>query len=597
MSNRSKQMLEMAKMASHCSIDNNVTSEENLFNIEDMEIILFSDNEVLFSNQILDVTEQVSEAANENGLNKTNENIFHGDMKEGRKRSINADSNVWKRNKNKMLRMEGNSYLGYTRKNGKVEQNKMREERTLGPTCTSKLCQSSKLRQCSEFSEKMREDLFFCFWKESTWDQRKIFVASHVNRTATKRKCTDNDSRRMGTFHYHLPLNGQNVPVCKKMFLKTLALGSFTVQSWVNKSTHNLLPGDTIRISKRNLPASNKTGDMQFLDNFFELLPKLPSHYSRATSSKLYLEPIIKTMKELMDLYKEKCREHQRTPLSRQVFSKAFKLKNLSLHQTKKDRCDTCVSHEAGNLTEDEWLLHINQKNRAREEKSADKNRAIQNECITLCMDLQSVKLAPNISASAIFFKTKLCCYNFTIYDLKSHRATCFWFTEVDSDLTASTFTSCVIDYLTTHCIDKKLPIILYSDGCTYQNRNATLSNALLHLAVIHKAEITQKFLERGHTQMECDSVHSAIERKIKGREIYLPSDYVKATKEARTKPFPYDVKVLDYNFFLNYNTDLTYTSIRPGRMKNDPTVTNIRAIKYDTKIQVRLNFPTLCSA
>lgn len=36
---------------------------------------------------------------------------------------------------------------------------------------------------------------------------------------------------------------------------------------------------------------------------------------------------------------------------------------------------------------------------------------------------------------------------------------------------------------------------------------------------------------------MECDSVHSSIERKLKNREIHLPSDYVTITKEARKEP------------------------------------------------------------
>lgn len=37
---------------------------------------------------------------------------------------------------------------------------------------------------------------------------------------------------------------------------------------------------------------------------------------------------------------------------------------------------------------------------------------------------------------------------------------------------------------------------------------------------------------------MECDSVHSSIERKLKNREIHLPSDYVTITKEAEPKQF-----------------------------------------------------------
>lgn len=41
-------------------------------------------------------------------------------------------------------------------------------------------------------------------------------------------------------------------------------------------------------------------------------------------------------------------------------------------------------------------------------------------------------------------------------------------------------------------------------------------SNALLSFSVEHNLDTTQMFLVKGHTQMEVNSVHSVIERKIK---------------------------------------------------------------------------------
>ena len=58
--------------------------------------------------------------------------------------------------------------------------------------------------------------------------------------------------------------------------------------------------------------------------------------------------------------------------------------------------------------------------------------------------------------------------------------------------------------------------VIIWSDGCTYQNRNSTLSSAILH--TLHGGqkpnlkEVHQKYLTRGHTQMEVDSIHAATE-------------------------------------------------------------------------------------
>lgn len=76
-----------------------------------------------------------------------------------------------------------------------------------------------------------------------------------------------------------------------------------------------------------------------------------------------------------------------------------------------------------------------------------------------------------------------------------------------------------------------------YSDGCTYQNRNCVMSNALLCTAMNHNLIIEQKFLEVGHTQMEADCMHSTIERALKNKDINVPAEYISICKLARKKP------------------------------------------------------------
>lgn len=46
---------------------------------------------------------------------------------------------------------------------------------------------------------------------------------------------------------------------------------------------------------------------------------------------------------------------------------------------------------------------------------------------------------------------------------------------------------------------------------------------------------------------MECDSAHSLIERKIKGTDIFLPSDFIKITQNARLNPKPFEAKIRKY--------------------------------------------------
>ncbi|CAH2095416.1 unnamed protein product [Euphydryas editha] len=106
---------------------------------------------------------------------------------------------------------------------------------------------------------------------------------------------------------------------------------------------------------------------------------------------------------------------------------------------------------------------------------------------------------------------------------------------------------------------------------------------------------ITQKYLERGHTQMEVDSVHSLIERKLKNIEIFLPSQYATLTKQARKKPSPYRVIQPDHTFFKDYGIKeyQVYDSIRPGRTSGDDCVVDLRVLKYnpDGTIQYKKHF------
>nr|CAI5858394.1 unnamed protein product [Callosobruchus analis] len=264
--------------------------------------------------------------------NNTSMNSDYGDMSEGRKRKHKADPNKWKKIKKQNLRMEGKQYLGYTKpKNKKMKQNQIRAARSLKPGCTSERCMRSKKRMCAN-SLKMTYYLYsVCF----------------------ERKTASDESRRAETLIYTLTLNNIKYPVCKIMFLNTLALGSFTVQSWTRKGKHAMYTHKQAENAKRT-KKSSYTEDIDFLKNFLSRLPKLPSHYNRANSSKLYLEPIFRSLKQIYDLYIEICKEDGKKCLSNKTFYNQFNESNLALYQPKKDQCDTCVSYKVGNITDEQ---------------------------------------------------------------------------------------------------------------------------------------------------------------------------------------------------------------------------------------------------
>lgn len=184
--------------------------------------------------------------------------------------------------------------------------------------------------------------------------------------------------------------------------------------------------------------------------------------------------------------------------------------------------------------------------------------------------------------------------HNYTVYNMKNSEVVCYLWDETGADLSSNVFASLLVHFLETEVtLEEGEEVIIYSDGCAYQNRNCVLANALSHLAVQKKVIITQKILERGHTQMECDSVHSSIEGRLKHQSVFLPSGYINIIGTARTE-IPYRVVYLEHTFFKQYSKLNYYSSIRPGKVAGDSTVSDIRALQYrpDGDIFFKLRHP-----
>ena len=377
------------------------------------------------------------------------------------------------------------------------------------------------------------------------------------------------------------------------MFLSTTGIGEWSALNWIKGPDCNNEQEFDENDRKRHSEYYTRAEEQKvFLrEQFLAVLPNLPSHYCRKSTNKLYLEQSIKSMNDLHRIYVEKCNAENQKPLGIKLLRDEFNKMSLALFQPKKDQCDICVAHNTGNLSDEEWEFHLSKKEAARKEKALDKERASENDrLLVTTMDLQAVLLSPCLKASALYYKTKLAVHNFTVYNLKSHDVVCYVWHEGEGGLCASEFASCIFDFIKEK-VDNYDEFILYSDGCTYQNRNVVMSNTLLSLSQYYQKTITQKFLERGHTQMEVDSAHSVVERKLKNVDIYVPGDYVNIIRNAR-KP-PYVVRYLDHDFFMDFSKIGPYKSIRPGAKVGDPTVMDLRCIRYmpNGEVSYKINY------
>ena len=248
----------------------------------------------------------------------------------------------------------------------------------------------------------------------------------------------------------------------------------------------------------------------------------------------------------MYELYEEECKAKDLESVSlgkyRDIFTKNF---NLSFHVPKKDQCLTCnVYHNAiqkGTITtgqQEKYDSHQTRKQRARIEKENDKTKARTEPNVhTACFDLQSVLYTPCSLVSVMYYMRKLCCYNLTFYSLGDNKGTCFIWSELDAKRGASEVGTCIRLHLMSLPEDKK-HVIFYSDACGGQNRNKIVASCLLRCVrtMPNINIIDHKFLESGHTHMEVDSMHAAVEFAKKKTHIYVPSQWDTVLQMARKK-------------------------------------------------------------
>lgn len=427
-------------------------------------------------------------------------------------------------------------------------------ERKVKDPCACRLKCSNKI------SEENRTKIFSDYWGLSDLNRQRDYISKYVicqkkarsrKRNVTERQEEDSEneesSRRNFSFVYHLPLDNLRVKVCKTFFLHTLSISAQTVRTVFNK----LGSSGVVSEDKRGKACKNSMLDesvKQSIRDHINCFQTVESHYCRPKSSRLFLPPTLNICK-MYHLYEEYCEDNgipQKATESmyRTVFNTEF---NMSFFQPKKDLCDVCHRYENGSTDEkismdDEYQLHLKNKNLARALKTADKERAKQTN--TLCsavFDLQQVLSVPKSEVGLAYYKLKLSAYNFTVFNLASKDAFCYMWYQCIGNRGASEIGSCLLLFIETHIQKGVNEFAFYSDNCAGQNRNKYLFSLYNYLSQKYKIKIRHTFLEKGHTQSEGDSVHSVIEKAARNVPVYTPEQWYTLVRTCKRKQ-PYIV-------------------------------------------------------
>lgn len=468
-------------------------------------------------------------------------------------------------------------------------EHKNRSGKTI--TCRSirPACKTSCRQKCQErLTEDQRKSIFTAFWALSDHTRQWDFIARCV-KTVEKKQVTvgANISRRKCSRKYYFKLDNVEKVVCKTMFLNTLGVSEMYVTTTLKK----LSSGNNITIISdqrgRHTNRANRIDPevKESVREHIKLFPLVPSHYIRKNSKRLYLEKGL-SIRKMFRLYQEwangnqikiKATERQ----YRDIFTSEF---NIGFHKPKKDQCETCNAYEMANEQlkselQSNYENHQKNKDAVRALKDSDKELGLNDKTILVaCFDLQKVLITPMSEVSVFYYKSKYATYNFTVYDVGNNKGFCYTWHEQISGRGPHEVASCLLDFIKLHATKGIKRFIFYSDNCGGQNRNRFLFSMFNCAANSLKVDITHRFLEKGHTQNEGDSMHAVIENaKKRQTAIYTPDQWVTLIRMAKTTGKPYVVKEMGQeNFFStkglvekqNWKTDNTHNKVSISKIR-----------------------------
>lgn len=458
-----------------------------------------------------------------------------------RKKSENWKCNVRKANRNKGLE--------YTAATGNSKS--ARQCKTIDVPCKCK-------KAChTNFDDETKQGIFNSYWALGSVERQRDFLGKNVTRTTPTESRVPNSKRKF-THIYSFSVNNNIINVCQFFFLSTLNISEKMVRTALKKAHSGVGQIQSPDKRGRHPPGIKHTDDRnEFADHHIDSFPAVPSHWCRKDSKKIYLES--KLNKEKMyDLYKIHCSQHNKPIICKTAYKELLIKKNIGFLRPKKD---LCWCHKFEDLPEEEQLKrmeefeeHVNRKEYANAEKRNDIALAKTNKMMQVCtFDFEAVLYCPLVLGKPVFYRRKLGNMNFTIHDAATRQGYCYFWQEYEGNRGSNEVSTCLYGYITNlRDVDH---LVLYSDCCPGQNRNSVVLTMLTNIMMSPDntiKTIDYKFLEPGHTMMECDNMHAVIERASEYAEIYIPEDWVNVVRLAR-KDSPYVVKVMEHTDFLNF--------------------------------------------
>lgn len=307
----------------------------------------------------------------------------------------------------------------------------------------------------------------------------------------------------------------------------------------------------------------------EFVDNHIKSIPAYESHYSRQKSTKKYLSSDF-NISILYDLYCQECDEKLVKPVCANIYRKIFKEHNLGFRKPVVDTCNECdefrMKIKMANEVEKKNLSnqlseHHDKAQKVYETKRADVQQAKSDSTVeTVSFDLQKCLPTPNLTCGKAYYCRQLYTLNLTMFETDncSNKACCYMWNESIARRGSQEIASCLYKYLKA-TPSSVLQLNFYSDRCLGQNHNFIVCSlfSLFIEECLQNGQniiITHKFMVTGHSLMEVDTIHSAIEkqRKTQNVDIETPQHWATFIRSIKRR-IPIQVVEMNQTDFLAF--------------------------------------------
>ena len=190
-----------------------------------------------------------------------------------------------------------------------------------------------------------------------------------------------------------------------------------------------------------------------------------------------------------------------------------------------------------------EWDLHKIKAQHAYHQLKEDSMYAKSNQdVVLLSFDLQQTLPTPQLTTNVMFYKRQLWTYNFGIHNGGTDERSAYMWHEGIAARGSTEIGLCLLRHVSSMSTSAS-HLILYSDSCGGQNRNANLLCLYLHVVAnpdLPFDVIDHKFMVPGHSYLPNDRDFGIIEQaKRRHQQIYTPHEWYDLVRNAcHTNPF-----------------------------------------------------------